>query len=197
MLAGYFFCKNCVEVIIGVDVDGVLRNFVKSFNSYYNLEAKRKIPVDYQPKFYDEPFAGSDVYDREISEKVWRKYQYEIFRNAEMYGGALEFVRRLSLAGEVVFITCQRSKAGRVATKEWLEEKGFLKFGGVVFACVDRWRLCDVLVDDYIVNLEEAKNGGVKVFCVKRRWNEGFPERLDYNEIVEKICSLGLVEKAG
>lgn len=185
--------NDITTVIIGIDVDGVIRNFTNSFNIYYNKYAEKAskplIDVNYEPEQFD---MYKDKYDFALYKKVWNFSTKDMLMNAKPYEGALQFVDNLYMLfnSEVRFITNQKTKTAEYSTIIWLHENKFLPFGGVVIAKGDdKHKYCNILIDDKISNLVSAEKNDTIPVCVARNWNKtiqhGF--RGNYEQILKYI----------
>jgi len=181
-------------VIVGIDVDGVLRDLVAGLTSAYRYrypdhEVKPVTAWDLSEFF---PI-GAEIYDFMWNgETCWQTYM-----GALPYPGARLFVQKLCEldAVEVALVTCQPTENSRIVTLEWLRIHGFLGLADDVFVVGDRawkWRICfNVLLDDNGETIEAGIVAGADAFCMDRPWNRGFdvPRVCSYDEFLTKLKS--------
>ncbi len=175
---------------MGVDCDGTVRNFTLQLNRLLR-ERGSNIPEEREVREYDEMWSGKGFYgDKKTVQEVWDEEQARLFRDAPPFEGAKEFVEKLATLGDVVFITKQQTSEAGIATFNWIEDN-IGTYPVKVIEGHDKWRYCDVLIDDYPVNLNEARAHAVAGLCIARPYNEDYPAALrgDY-EYTFKLCSI-------
>jgi phosphoglycolate phosphatase-like HAD superfamily hydrolase len=163
--------------ILGIDLDGVLRDFVSGLTSAYRA---------HYPGHEVEPVTDWDLHQffpigRDIYEFLWGDPEVTrmILEGAPPYDGAVEFVATLSgMEGvEIAIVTHQPSPCARMSAWEWLRHHGVLQHvdsviilsGALTKGDIDG---LDVLLDDYEKNLEMLGAETIPV-CMARPWNEG------------------------
>lgn len=162
--------------IIGCDKDGVICNFSKEYTKYYNKLAKASnqnvFDLDWEPDIYY--YHDNPLIDKKINDTIVSNYFPDIMKNAEMYPGAKEFINELDkLSPFMSIITHQYSDESKLSTLEWLV-KNNLPYSCVFSHGDDKWKYCDILIDDKIENLElMTKNGKIGI-CIAREWNKNY-----------------------
>ncbi len=188
-------------MLIGLDVDGVIRNFVEAVRTQYEKvypdhDLPDEVPEWNISKIYP---IGEGIFDF-----CFKDYPKEVFYEAGAYDGAMDFVNELSAKHEAVIITSQVNAECKFWTMKWLHEHGVLDMvPHVVMVGKGAFRKrnvkVDVLIDDRVKNLEEAEGVGIYGVGIKRTWNVGrFGNLYDgYDEILNELDRFSKVlEKA-
>ena len=162
------------RLIIGIDVDGVLRDFSNSLRRvYHEVYPGHWYNASTAWELHEVFEIGQGIYDF-----CWRsEYTADIFGKAEHYEGALEMMDELSEVANVTIVTSQPSVGARRATIEWLDRCELLGVSGGVFleGTLKRWHLpLDCLLDDNEKNLEAAHRYGIRAVCMDRPWNQNW-----------------------
>lgn len=186
---------------IGLDVDGVLYNFVHGvqymWSQRYELPDREDIALDLSR--YDLGMPRED-WDWACS-KPQSDYLY---RHAHLYSGAIEFVYDLAELGDVVLLTARPTSASKV-TLQWVtytfdhEDKPF-PFSEVHILGDGRAKSeipCDVYIDDRLDNIFELwQNTKAKLILLDRPWNRDnlldFPlpyRATSFEEVLERVRS--------
>lgn len=186
-------------MLVGLDVDGIIRNFDKSLKQVYLREYPDhdvKHTNDWAlHKFYP---IGEDIYNFAFEDNA-----VEIFHDADPYEGALWFVEQLGKHYEVVCVTSQPSSEVMMITFDWLHKHGFdQSISHYMFKHTEgdftkgHIRL-DVLIDDYVDNLKKAESFGVMGVGIERSWNKGKWDPLfkDYEEVLNFLEKLKKVKE--
>jgi hypothetical protein len=170
--------KKRSEVILGCDKDGIINNFTKEYIRLYNSLLKNKRthfkPVDenWEPEIYS--FGENKLIDKEVH-KVIRDSKFgEIMGRSEMYEGGKQFILDLGkLFPNFTIVTHQYSGPPMLSTFEWLV-KNDLPVSCVFADGLEKWRYCDILIDDKIENLEKMDDMGKVAICLARAWNKTY-----------------------
>lgn len=172
------------KIVIGVDVDGVLRDFRGSVDRQYEL-----IHPGSQINREHRAYSLGERYPEEtpnyIGNFVFHEFAREIFLSADIIPGAQEFFDRLrrNKRFHVGIITSQSKITGPL-TLEWLGRHGFnpafLHIVPFVASKAEVECRVDILIDDKIENLEQFRESGRRAICFAQEWNEGWDgERYD------------------
>jgi len=182
------------EALIGFDIDGVFRNFTKAHNIAYNSNISRDIRIDenFEPPIYH--FSDNEIYDKVVLEKVWKDEQTYMFEHADIYDGAKDLFDFLQMIDckHSFFITHQFTDEAKVATLKWLVKHG------LTHSCIfcdgdDKYKYCDVLLDDKIENLEAMDARGKYAFCLARPWNTEYKGRRgDHSDFRKFLLEIGV-----
>jgi len=163
---------------IGIDIDGVLRDFCGQLKTVYNKVYPDHVIseiTDYELS----PFfpIGKDIYDF-----FQIRFPYEVFELAKPFPGAKEFVNSLR-QNKIVIITNQK-RGNEIYTLNWLTMHG-IYYDSIVFTKEKNIANIDVLIDDCDDNLKKANAFPV---CFAQNWNEWSGIRTnDYKEIIKII----------
>lgn len=184
------------KIVIAIDIDGVLRNFVKALNvAWNNAHPDNKViePVHKDFKLDKIYPCGKAIYDF-----VWFTHAKECLYNAEPFEGAIKFIMNLKRDDrELVLMTSQPTPFAKLYTMNWITSmKLHYYVDDIVILSGGDDNLhkgsipgCAILVDDYIKNLEQAESSRIIPICFAQDWNEswnGF--RVDnYTELIDMI----------
>lgn len=156
---------------IGLDIDGVLRNFAEAVcRAYRNCYPWHEIKLwehwDLSKMF---PI-GEQIHDF-----IWLEHPVEVFAEARPYEGALEMVDALITEGHAIEFVTTQPPSSRTPTRRWLYERGMWDKGVVIFVMGDESKggvgEYDILLDDGIHNLEAVLEAGRRAVCMARPWN--------------------------
>lgn len=160
---------------IGIDVDGVLRDFVNSFFKVYCREFKldiNTVPLStdwgiYKNVGISEERFNQIVYESELS--------HEIMFNALPYEGAIDQQRDLyfwakELGHTVSIITHQKGLA-YIPTINWLDSNGVL-FDSLHFTKHKNLVKCDYILDDAPKFISLFANESTVAVYQDRSWNQ-------------------------
>ena len=107
---------------IGIDVDGVLRDFNKAAVEVYNREfGENKRPEDMTE--YD--LGKSYPLVKDAEDFFFRRHPKELFFDAEVIAGARDAFNHLYMLHDVVILTTQPTAVQKIYTIEWLVKNGF------------------------------------------------------------------------
>jgi 5'(3')-deoxyribonucleotidase len=155
-------------MLIGLDLDGVLRDFVGSLKKQYRIDYPKHVVQTVSAwdlaKFFP---IGKKIYPY-FSERRPR----QVFYNAKPFLWAVEFVRQLKRAGHDIWIITNIPRDGRIATLEWLE-KYHIPYDHLSFTNEKHHVKCDIYLDDCPDVLQKLylKTDGA-VVCMDRPWNQ-------------------------
>lgn len=154
-------------MLIKVDVDEVLRQFVKQLQRQYSIDFPNHF-MDLNVTSYDlAPFfeLGKDIrkYFNETRPK-------EIYTMAEAFMGAGHFMWLLQDAGHEVWAVSNQARGNEVFTLEWLYEKE-IPCDSICFTRNKSALKGDVILDDCVDNLRGAEKGCVAI-AMDRPWNQ-------------------------
>jgi len=175
-------------MIIGVDVDGVLRNFREGFERYFNLYYPQyELPEDF--------FYSYDIYAKLPSNTrlVMEALLPVILETSEPYIEADYFLNVLRNFGEVRIITSNRG-GNKAITETWLYKHKFFDEIPNILSYYPK-ALCkeiDILIDDNPFEIEEFQKTGRSALLISREWNQGI---YGYKGIVDRIKEMSFEEK--
>ena len=170
---------------IGIDIDGVIRDFVNKTEEVYFRE------------YPSHKLIRRDVFDislwfpigKEIYKFAFETYSKEIFTQAQLYENAFDFMVKLHKDNFVILVTNQLTRNLEELTKEWLEIKK-ISYDELIFTKDKSEFIGDYLLDDCTANLEKIRQEKNSIpVCFDRPWNQdwkGFRVK-SYNEFLELI----------
>lgn len=155
-------------MIINIDVDGVLRDFMtasidvykKYFDPDCNVVHDDITQYDYRNKL---PLIGKNYHNN-----FYNKYPKEIYVDAKPYDDILEQLEVLYKHHTINIVTKQPVGLEKY-TLEWLEKYN-VKYHNIMFTQNKNLIRGDVLIDDYIDNLEKFTIG--TPVCMDQPWNQ-------------------------
>jgi 5'(3')-deoxyribonucleotidase len=176
-------------MIIKLDVDGVLRNFVDSFHrTYLKVYPEHADSIKLITEW---SFEKAYPIGAKVKEFMYDEYLWEIFFGADAYDGAKKFFDDLKQIGKVHIVTHQ-PVGKEIPTLRWLKKFDF-RYDAISFV-LDKTQIAgDVLIDDAIHNLEaEAKFGKSFPIAISRLWNTNWNGwKFDtFDEIVTFVSGL-------
>ncbi len=169
-----------MEKIIGIDIDGIVRNFngnfIKKYNETLNHFFKddiiyKQIPYHYEPStwyFEDDP-----LFNPKITKYIWVNMSEKILMEAEIYPNTYIKVEEIfATFPNVFFITHQHTDLGIEVTKDWIKKR-FNSEKNILFVKgKEKYKYVDILIDDCTANLVEAKKNNKLGIAVARNWNK-------------------------
>ncbi len=173
-----------MKLRVGLDVDGVIFDFVSAFR-----EQAQNLLGGKFPKFSSDWEFGNWSLTPKEWDKLWESVRdsHNWFENEKpLNRKTVEYVKRLDSISELCFITNRRPTQGASVLRQTQEQLFDL---GIDFPTVlvrrDKGPTVaglglDVFVDDYVVNLEraEACSPNTKLFLINQTYNEnlGIPK---------------------
>lgn len=164
------------EKILGIDIDGVIRDcnksFIKTYNNLINslFNEYDLIPEDYEPSswFYHE----DKNFRPALTNYIWNNIGEIILYNAEPYEYAVENTKEIfSQFPTSFFISHQHSDLGKTVTREWINK--YFDHPNILFvAGHEKYKYIDILIDDCIDNLNDAKKNNKLGIAIDRNWNK-------------------------
>lgn len=164
---------------IGIDCDGVLRNFVGSVKRVIQRELPEyKDELHILPGNWDFRSWLKFWTEEESEEFIFGKHSYDIFSNAEPFQEAIEdwvVLKKWAKKKKhkLVLVSAQRNQTVNPTTL-WLAKHNF-DFRELHYTN-EKWRIdVDVLIDDSPKQLKMFKEKSVAsgdAVCFKRNWNK-------------------------
>ena len=176
-------------MIIGVDIDGVLAEFVQAFAEYYNSKHGTKVSKEH---FFSYNFWEVLGGTRESAvREVMQFYETAYFRGIQPIRGSQEGVAALS-QHQLVVIT-SRPHVVHDETKKWVERHFPQMFKGIYLT--NEWSeagksqmkpdVClelgvDVMIEDSLEYAVQCAGKGLMVLLLNQPWNRAseLPERV-------------------
>jgi hypothetical protein len=177
------------EKVLGVDLDGVLNNFVEAFNIIYqeHFPDKYVIPtsqIDHFDWYYKLDFDGADPGKWMIDHK------YETWYVSKPYPGTLEtmdmiyeYTQKEGIMLRIV--TSQITEEAKDEAVKWITKYG-IQYDDIVFTdrSADKWDHAHVLLDDS-PNVIKSKPSDRVVIKMNQDWNIGVRADFNINSIRE------------
>jgi 5'(3')-deoxyribonucleotidase len=139
-------------MVIGIDCDGVLRDFTGKLIEVY----KREFPKSKRPnndndiKQFD--LALSFGIEKEIYDFAFVRHSKEIYSEANPYPGAAKFIQDIKKYDhKVVIVTSQPNQGCIDYTKFWLVNND-IQYDDLIFENNKEKAPVDILLDDYTKN---------------------------------------------
>ena len=191
-------------MLIGVDLDGVIADFLGSFIAYHNHH--------YRTAYRKEDFAAHPMEltiggsQEEIIRKTYEFYGSTAFGDLKPILGSQEALKELGRLHKLIIITA-RPKDIANQTQVWLQEHFPTLFADIIHAqdhfvkgigfksriCLERG--VNILVDDAAENAQEFLEHPTRFILFDQPWNRSFDlssgmSRVkNWHEVVEKIKS--------
>lgn len=154
------------NLVVGLDIDGVLRDFNASLDKVY----RREYPSHVVPEITQWDLHHFFPIGDEIYRFAFEQCGHEILFDAPAYPGAQWFVEQVLLRNHrIVFVTTQPPNL-RHTTLLWLNKHG-LGEHQICFLSDKSLARVDILLDDHIKNLLSALGDTLPVAFV-RPWNQ-------------------------
>jgi hypothetical protein len=163
-----------VNIVLGVDVDGVQNDFV---NGYFDVYAKNFPDKKFDRNVDDWFFYEKVDLDGKDPLEYFLKTRAEGFEYSNPYDGAPEAMKRIykwCKDNNIVLkiITNQPTQQAKENVIEWLKRYN-IPYDDLIFA-KERYKFdnCDILIDDSHLVINEKPNNKVSI-KVNRGWNKG------------------------
>jgi len=157
---------------VGLDIDGVLRNFASSLvDTYKTRYPEHDVTPIYQWSNYD--ISGYFPIGKDI-QQFMRDHCLEIFLLGKPYQNAQRAFKHLKETNKVVIVSYQISKLAEEVTSSWLRLYGLIPDEIIFTDKKEEVKGIDLLVDDCTDNLRKirAKENGVVPVAFTRPWNK-------------------------
>lgn len=160
-------------VTIGMDVDGVLRNFAESLVEIYRLHyPKHQVtPIKDWKQYALEGYfpIGTDIYKFFTEE-----HPLVIYSQARPYPAVRGQLSDLREKNRIVTVSYQPSKHIEELTMDWLRHYGLLGVSEIFVKDKSKVKGLDLLVDDCTENLEGVRRAATTTIpvCMDRPWNQ-------------------------
>jgi 5'(3')-deoxyribonucleotidase len=180
------------KVRIGIDVDGVLRDFV---GKVAELALDEGVVVP-EPKTYE--YLGQKVGDLTLRQKIWgtKEWLEPTFVDATEFDGAykayVDFCENPLF--EVYIVTAQYPETEWL-TEKWLTENGYDKHIRTIYSRDKLVAPCQVLIDDAPHNIDDYEGANRMGIIIDRSYNRD--KRYKHRAISLRDAYNMLVEKYG
>lgn len=176
--------------VIGIDVDGVLADFVTGFNQkLVEVTGRDLLGANYTPTVWDWPQHAGYTADEIAATKGavrWDRYFWLGLSGYDNVPEVLNTLVRLKL--DVYFITDRFGRTAKNQTERWLHIQHLAASGycpaimPTVLVTPHKGLACQTLgithyIDDNEDNCLEAMQAGARTFICDRPWNHTFSHR--------------------
>jgi 5'(3')-deoxyribonucleotidase len=163
--------------VIGIDMDGVLCDFVGAFldkvDNFYRVKIEESEIVSPKLAVYVNERLPEEHKGKNSEELYYRLCNYHFFRGLKPYAGAIETVKELAKENEIVFITRPVDYRDSTSAKEsWLREYFYdIKYDLIFVSSFEAKRhiACDLIVDDDPRVMESVRKQ--IPIIINRPWN--------------------------
>jgi uncharacterized HAD superfamily protein len=158
-------------MIIGVDVDGVLRDIItpviKVYKKEYDYECIVTHNTFYKWRLYDNlPKITNDV-------AFFKKYSDYIFGSGQYYVQRKDLIKKLIKLGHKVIIVTNQIQGLESLTLDWLN-KNSIHYDSIYFVKENKDKFLikmNYIIDDNLETINMAEKYGVKAICISQAWN--------------------------
>lgn len=167
-------------VRVGLDVDGVIRNFAESLIEVYQqtYPMHEVTPVE---EWNEYPLHNYFPVGKGIYKFFQHEKPYPIYMNAPMYSGAQQFFKALTDKHEVTILSKQPNSIAETYTTSWLKVNK-LHPGRLIYTNDKHKHLFDFVLEDCTDNLEAITHSCSAVaVCLDRPWNQDWKGLRVYN----------------
>lgn len=180
-----------LDIRLGMDLDGVIYNFVDEFRNYLidhqGRDPEELIPATQWNFFYDWGMTLEE-YEFYLTQAAIDGY---VFKSGEVYAGAVEALLEVEKMGfEIVVITARRltdvlahHEIIEQNTYNWLTDNN-IPHHGLIISNEKTTHDLNILVDDSVKNVENFILAGGRGYIFDRPWNQDYP----YNRIDNWEC---------
>ena len=151
---------------IGVDVDGVLRDFVGKLILQYHEDypGHEVLPVtDWGLNLFFP--IGNAIFPYAFDHRA-----REIFEGADPYPGAISAMIALKERGHEIFYVTTQPRGKEVHTINWILKHN-LPYDGIVITGIKNAVNCDIFIDDGPHNIKALREAGKLAVCFSQPWN--------------------------
>jgi len=191
---------NTNKIRLGLDLDGVVYNFVDEFRTYVSTQ-RRVDPASLAEidkwEFYLDWGMTEGEYFETLQEAAIGGH---IFKSGQIYEGAAEAVAEVRDMGfEIVAITARKltdivldHQIIYDNTANWLTMNG-IEFDELIVTNNKVGHGLNVLVDDHLGNVHNFIAAGGKGFIFDRPWNQGsnYDRIMGWDDFPRKLAQLG------
>jgi 5'(3')-deoxyribonucleotidase len=162
---------------VGLDVDGVLRDFTGALRTRYALDH----PTHKVGRIDRWDFSGAFPIGNDIWDYIYKDRTRELFEDAPPLPGAKTITRWLKRQGHEIWIVTSQPRGIEHHTLTWLKKNGII-YDHIAFTDAKARIECHVLLDDAIRNLNGFRDSryGISV-CMDRPWDREWAGERVYN----------------
>ena len=177
---------------VGIDMDGVLYDFVHAFRNYCSARLGRTdLPYPSSWLFYEDWGLDKETFEVWLEEAT---QEVDLFNSQFPYHNSVEGWAKLRTMDLRIHIMTHREPYAYKQTLDWMESFGFipdsLHFGDEKVILETYVRDEGAAIDDYPKYYRDYEDVGVKAFIRTQEWNKGFagrrvPDLLGFARAVE------------
>lgn len=160
-----------MKKIIAIDVDEVLRDFVKSLY----LQLKKVFKIVYMVKYNQKYNIDSIFPDFSLNFLVYFFsviYPKQVFLNANPFPNAVKFMKWLNDQNVYIkIITSQLNESTKFYTIEWLKKYN-IKYNEIIFTEEKHKIDFDLIIDDNPNVIKKLKQENKNYIIMDRQWNK-------------------------
>jgi len=169
---------------IGVDIDGVLANFVDPFLKY--IEQKKNLRINKTDIDTYHPWQKFGISKDEMQILIEDFYVHEMFKQVEPLEGSKEGIDFLHKMSRLHIITARDKNLVGDNTKQWLAKHFGQKFSSINFSRnvrlgqvgkskAEMGKNLDLswMIEDSIEIAQKCSQIGIKVILIDQPWNQG------------------------
>ena len=191
-------------MLLGVDMDEVLADFINSFLAFHNKKYNTDIRRNDAKTYYLTDILGEDIDN--IMKKMHLFYNTHDFKNMALISGSKESITQLSKNHEMAVITA-RPTLVKNDTEKWLNLHFPNKFSSLSFANrfvrenedkQNKSEICkslgvELMIEDSLEYATDCANAGIAVLMLDCPWNQtndlpiNIKRVFSWKEILENI----------
>jgi len=175
---------------IGIDIDGVISDFVTSFRAL--IKEKFDLELEYDDIREHDLYKVLGISEKEALELIVSTFDY----NLDTQPDAIESIKKLAKDHEIVLITARPEETENI-TKKWLKEKG-IEYNKLIFVTEGNKHLTekegfDVIIDDHLKEVVRWSEKVPLVYVYNHPWNKSlniknnFERVYNWKDILEKL----------
>lgn len=182
---------------VGVDLDGVVYNFVSAFRNY---RVSKGISFESMPDpLKYEMWSDWGISKEEFYESMSQGEAAGLFHQGQPYDRAIGGIRQLKADGHSIHIITHRLSAhAQTSTIGWLAANE-IPYDTLTFAKEKNGYPIDICIEDQPHNAEAVELNGVPCFLITRPWNSEVPwERrvASWDEFVKRVRKEDVLQSA-
>ncbi len=167
---------------IGLDIDGVVLNFISSFLDYFNLKNKTNYSLESLTN-YNLWECGLSNSKEEVIRIIDEFQNSEYFDKIDFVEGAKDSINLISNFYEVYFITSRpesiKEKTEKFFYNHFPNHKHNFIFSGEIYGGKKKSEICKnlgikIMVEDNVEYSLDCATKGIKVFLMNNPWNKNY-----------------------
>lgn len=176
-------------ITVGIDVDGVLRNFVKKVREYCHTNNILSDPFNSYNSMYYIEHKGT-----RLSDYIYGDWLEDIWVNSPIYKGAyeayLKFIRNSVFT--VYIVSSQKTTQQKALTDLWLDKHEFNKHYRTIYTMNKIDAPCQILIDDSVKHIKNYENANRMGILINRTYNRDSDVRIKAKNLNEAYEVIGI-----